>query len=301
MKAGSAGCAGALVIAIGSSALLLGGARAGVRGSEPAAAEVAALSRIVAADGRATVPCAEFVATRPLVVLALGQSNAGNHGTPPLRTPVQVIAGDRCLLTGDPLPGSTGAGGSIWSRLPAALRRVGAQAPVVMAPMGIDATSIGQWTSPASPLRALLLARVRAMARVGLAPDLVLWQQGEADARAATSAQRYRAALNDLGAMLREAGSTAPVLLARSTVCRSAPNAAIRDAAMDAVRADRRFWLGPDTDALTGTAARQDGCHLSGAGLDEAAALWAQAILAAGAVPLGPASSGAAPAMKSAR
>jgi hypothetical protein len=97
------------------------------------------------------------------------------------------------------------------------------------------------------------------------------------------------------------AGSSAPVLLARSTVCRSAPNAAIREAAMDAVWTDKRFRLGPDTDALIGVANRQDGCHLSGAGLDEAAALWAQAILAVGAAPSGQAASGSAPAVKSTR
>jgi hypothetical protein len=237
------------------------------------------LTSIVDGAHGTKIACAALAARKPMVVLALGQSNAGNHGSPPSRVPIEVVVGDECFVSADPLPGSTGNGGSIWSRLPAALRRAGSDRPVVIAAMGIDATSIDQWTAPTSPLRNLLQSRLRAMARAGLLPDVVLWQQGEADARANTTSEQYDDRLRELAGALAAGGSGAPIVLARSTVCRSGPHQAIRRAAFETVANDKRFRLGPDTDALRGERFRGDGCHLSGAGLDEAAEMWARSIV----------------------
>jgi hypothetical protein len=48
---------------------------------------------------------------------------------------------------------------------------------------------------------------------------------------------------------------------------------------------DRRFRLGPDTDALLAPQDRFDGCHFSEAGLQGAALKWAQVL---GTGPLSP-------------
>lgn len=233
---------------------------------------------IVSASGREEFTCADVAADRPLVLLALGQSNAGNHGSPAsVKRMVTVVADGRCFRSVAPLPGGTGTGGSIWERLPESLAAGGYRRPVVISVLAVDASHIGDWVDEGSPLRQRLAAHVKSMLAAGLPPQFVLWQQGEADARAGRAAESYASSLDRLAILLGEAGVDAPILLARSTVCRSAPNAAIRSAIDGLIAKDGRFRSGPDTDQLSGEEYR-DGCHLTVAGLDGVAGLWAEAI-----------------------
>lgn len=240
----------------------------------------ARLEQIVSATGHREISCSEVAAGRPLVLLALGQSNAGNHGSPPSQAAeaLTLIAEGKCIKASDPLPGATGTGGSIWQRLPAWLAIQKYPRPVVLSIMAVDATSIADWTHARSPLARRLAAHIADMRRLGLAPDLVLWQQGEADARIGTDGNDYAAGLGRLAALLSEAGSTATIILARSTTCGSAPSATIRSAIDSTVAGDRRFRLGPDTDTLSGDTFR-NGCHLTAEGIDSAAKMWAAAII----------------------
>jgi hypothetical protein len=145
--------------------------------------------------------------------------------------------------------------------------------------LAIDASSSDDWTRAESPLLVELRKLARQMHDSGLSPDLVLWQQGEADARNHVSTNLYAENLERLAAELTVMGISAPVLIARSTVCRTEPSAAIRAAIEAAVAADRRLILGPDTDSLFRTSDRIDGCHFSRSGLDSAAGQWADAIM----------------------
>lgn len=225
--------------------------------------------------------CAQVAAQRPLVLLALGQSNAGNHGATDAaaRPPIVLFAQGRCLLARDPLPGATGHGGSIWSRLPAELAAAGLARPVVISVLAIDASRLDDWVRTDGPLRPALAEVAQALEHAGLPAQLVLWQQGEADAREGTSTAALAQALALLADLLQQAGVRAPVLLARSTVCRSAPSAPVRQALDLAAASVARLRLGPDTDTLDGPALRSDGCHFSAPGLGAAARLWARRIM----------------------
>lgn len=236
------------------------------------------LLSVVAARPEQRVDCAELVRTKPLVLLALGQSNAGNHGAfaKSEDAPIALVAGVDCLLADDPLPGATGTGGSIWRHLPGALASDLAGRKVLISVLAVDATSMGDWTHPKSSLARRLVEQIQALKQLGLMPDFVLWQQGEADARNGTVAAEYQRGLASLAALLNQAGVQAPLVLARSTVCRSLPNEAIRAAIEQTVATTPgNFILGPDTDRLQGDTYRSDGCHLSQAGLKQAAAQWA--------------------------
>lgn len=238
------------------------------------------MATIVRQDDATTVPCDSVRTGPPLVLLALGQSNAGNHG-PPAGTDLQKIAlvtGTRCSRVTDPLPGATGSGSSIWQRLPAALGRIGVDTPVVMSVLAVESTSIDDWTRHGSPLRTHLQSKLSALRTGGFPPRLVLWQQGERDAIVGTSSQAYRAGLVELARIFDEAGLAAPILLADSTICRSDQGRAVREAIGSIVADSTRFRAGPDTDTLSGPALRSDGCHLSSAGQQAAAALWAERI-----------------------
>lgn len=238
------------------------------------------LEAIVRVGGEHMVSCSEIAAQRPLIVLALGQSNAANHGTRTADAGEQVllIADGKCIMAVDPLPGSTGAGGSIWLRMARRLARPESQRLFVLSVMGVDATSILDWTDDGSALKNRLVQHLSSMRALGLSPHLVLWQQGEADARLGTTGKAYGDGLDKLAAILDHAGSTAPIVMARSTVCRSAPDAAIRSALEAKARSNARFQLGPDTDTLIDAHLRSDGCHFSAEGLDRAAQLWVVAI-----------------------
>ena len=226
------------------------------------------------------ISCAGLAKTRPLVLLALGQSNAGNHGSgpDPAGESVNLIVDGKCVRSSDPLPGATGRGGSIWSRLPGLLVGKKRNRQVVLSVLAVDATSIVDWTDPQRPLKSLLTDRIASLVKLGLPPSLILWQQGEADARDETTENDYVTGLTKLSAIVDEAGVNAPILLARSTLCKSAPEENIRNAIAKIVAKDSRFRLGPDTDALSGDNYRT-GCHLKMAGLEGAARMWASSIL----------------------
>lgn len=240
----------------------------------------ARLERVVRIGTETELPCSEVAAMRPLVILALGQSNAANHGSPGQRPwePVTLVAEGKCISAVDPLPGGTGTGGSIWQRLPAALRELQTTTPVVVSVLAVEASSIDEWTRRDSALRQRLMEHVASLRRVELMPAFVLWQQGEADARNGIKAAEYAQQLEALTAIIEAAGAHAPIILARSTICRSAPNDEIRNAIESKTVSDHRFRLGPDTDLLSGERFRYDGCHLTTDGLRSAARMWAASI-----------------------
>ena len=238
------------------------------------------LGMIMAAPAGSIAPCATVAPTGALVVLALGQSNAGNHGTLETGSPrIALLRAEGCTWATDPLPGATGQGGSVWSRLPAAMAQRPGLPPVLLSVLAVDATSVSDWTRPESPLPARLRQHMDQMVRWGYPPDLVLWHQGEADARLNTTASQYRLDMQALASALqRPAGSPRKILLAHSTICRSEASDALNWAVRQLVASDPRFGQGPDLDQGLRREQRSDGCHLNGAGLAQAAALWADAV-----------------------
>jgi len=236
----------------------------------------------------------------PLRLLILGQSNAGNHGPRYSGTdagpPLQMQMGDQCILAHDPLPGASGEGGSIWSRLPARLTEAqggsGSQRSPQIALLAVQSTTLDDWSRPSSPLNQALQQKLRSLRAATWVPDLVLWQQGEADALTGTSADDYIRGWTRLLGQLQAAGVQAPVLLARSTHCQrdaahgdttkrlTAQAGVIREAIQALTQQQPQLRLGPDTDALVEPTQRRDGCHFSGQGLDAAARLRSEAIAA---------------------
>jgi len=226
------------------------------------------------------ISCAELAKTRPLVLLVLGQSNAGNHGAgpEPASEPINLIAEGKCVRSRDPLPGATGRGGSIWSRLPHQLAERTGNRQIVLSVLAVDATSIADWTDPRGPLKNLLSDKIASMVKLGLPPSVILWQQGEADAWKTLPDGYYLDGLMKLSTLLDRTGTGVPILLAYSTICGKGPDQRIRLAMDLAKAANSRFRPGPDTDSLAGPFFR-DGCHMTTAGLESAARMWASAII----------------------
>lgn len=226
------------------------------------------------------LPLTVLKGKRVMVALVAGQSNAASHGATRY-TPLEAVyafAEGALYLAQDPLPNTTGHGGSVWSRLGDAVIQRGDYDAVVLVPLAVGGTPLRRWTL-GGDLHPYLLETARQAQAAGLKFTHVLWHQGETDARQETPAATYQAMFLRLLASLRKAGVGAPVYVSQATVCNSLPDEAIRSAQRALVRPSLGIYAGPDTDELQG-AYRYDGCHFSGAGLELAATLWLHALQA---------------------
>lgn len=232
-----------------------------------------------------SVGCDAWLAGRmPLVLVAMGQSNAGNHGDLPTssapRAPIPVLHQGRCVMVQDPLPGATGSGASLWSALHQRLGGQWAGRPVVWMVLAVESTSLEDWIEDGSPLRQAWEREVDATVATGWPIAGVLWQQGEADALSGTSMEDYMRGMRRLRALTEARGLPGPWWLARSTYCPRADERLrhdVRQAVAELVdEPGNGFRAGPDTDRLTG--AMRNGCHFSAQGVEAAASLWQQAL-----------------------
>jgi hypothetical protein len=219
---------------------------------------------------------------RRLVIMVAGQSNAGNWGatrTQPSHAGVlnyDVQAG-ALYRARDPMAGTDGFGGSFMPRLGDLLIDAGIADAVVFVPIAVGSTSVADWTFLAFKDR--LAQGAAAAQRAGLAPDVILWQQGESDAVERTPTDFYVRRFAKMIEGLR-AVSQAPVLVAIASHCgdESKPGeAAVRAAQVAVVSQERKIYAGPDQDKITDRRAEDD-CHMTEGGLAKAAAAWADII-----------------------
>jgi hypothetical protein len=226
------------------------------------------------------------------VFLVMGQSNAANHGDGSHAAKERVYSFDFLRLQAyravDPLPGASGSGGSVWTRLGDRLIAEGVYRQVLFVPIAFGGTFVTDWI-PGGAMHArtqLALSRLRsALSSRFLNFSAVLWQQGEAEANhTQMPASEYQRLFHEIAADLRENGVFAPVFVARSTLCDGGDHPhnnheAIRSAQVGLASTIGGILMGPDTDTI-GTEDRFDGCHLSQNGLQRCADLWFETIAA---------------------
>jgi len=219
------------------------------------------------------------------VVLTFGQSQLANEGAADAR--LEAAEGVHALnifdgavtAARDPLPGATQDRANLSTRIGERLVRRGLFDAVLLAPIAYGGSAVAEWT-PGGRLFPRIEAAATAIDRLGLRVTCALWQQGETDAILATDGRIWESRFGEMIAGLRGLSITAPVFVARSTLCCGPANETIRAAQLCVVDAANGVFPGPDTDAL-GPDMRFDGCHFSGEGLDRAADLWIEALTAA--------------------
>ena len=219
------------------------------------------------------------------VILTFGQSNAANsgEGRHTAKGPVHVFNIFDCKYyrAVDPLPGASNDGGSVWGRLGDRLIESGRFPSVLLIPIACDGSYIEEWAPGGVYHRRLHLA-VKRIATAGLVPDILCWQQGEAEANMTPmSAAEYRRHFMAMLRSLREAGIDAPIYVATATLCANTEHPfrnrdAIRAAQQGLMTVAGDILPGPDTDQI-GVEHRRDGCHFAASGLDLAAQAWLEA------------------------
>lgn len=220
------------------------------------------------------------------VFVIAGQSNSTNWGetrTPSQDDLVSAYDGERWSLAADPMPGvqDSSGDGSPWPAFGRLLRTT-TGVPIGLASVGYGGTSIRHWQPgvrvelDGKPMELYLALRQR-VASLGNV-RAILWHQGETDAAADTTTQKYVDCFRTLSSTLRkDTGSDAPWILARASFLPGVP-----DERRDAIRkAQAQIWhtglalQGPDTDDMLGPLRHSvDRVHFSGAGLEVHAQRW---------------------------
>ena len=246
------------------------------------------------------VPCKTII-KESLVVLVLGQSNAGNRARPARGSSEPRLTTSRhpksygfnifdgtCRKLRDPAPGAGGEGASPW---PTFADRLAAHTDenviVVSAPVG--GLTVQAWANyfpstehpPAAPRLAIIANALKDHLRQ---PDLIIWFQGESDNLQGTSSQEYQRQFKKLMGELRHYGLRAPILMSKTSICRSGRSKRVRTAQETLIAAHDFIHAGPDTDDFDMSAAmRPDKCHFSitaARGVGEAFARHVKRILA---------------------
>lgn len=225
------------------------------------------------------VDCGALPRKNLLVVLVLGQSNAANHGETRAmpREPIYSFFGGRCFAASDPLPGASGQGGSVWTRLAPTLLQPGAVDAVLLVPWAAGSTSIRAWNQHPQLVEGLGEV-LRKLKLAGFEVGMVLWHQGEMESFKGTTGEAYQAAFAQWLSRLRGHGVAAPVWVAQATRCQQQENASVKAAQQRLPDQLQGVRAGPDLDRLFDPMNRYDGCHFSEAGLEAAAQAWRASI-----------------------
>jgi hypothetical protein len=212
------------------------------------------------------------------VIVALGQSNAGNWGMGRYAATEAVDNFDpetgNCFSAIDRLLGTDGNGSSFLPRLGDLLIQSGKFHRVIVVSIAVGGASIFN-------LASIHLGRIdnliKKLRQAGITPTHFLFQQGETDAMLNTTEAEYLASLVRLVRQFRSAGYEAPFYVALSTKCGEGHprnRRAIRAAQAAAIDINLNIRRGPDTDII-GNSGRAPGyCHMNETGTIAQAALW---------------------------
>jgi Carbohydrate esterase, sialic acid-specific acetylesterase len=214
------------------------------------------------------------VSGRTFVGLCFGQSNAANFGES------RGIANEgvyqwyegRLYRAVDPMLGSDGAGGSVWTRLGPLLLTQGWDS-VVFASIAIGGSEIARW-APMGDLNPRLIGTLRDMQSSGISPTHLLWHQGESDAIAGTSVDDYQRSFTAMHQSCSDAGYHVPIWLSLATRIYGRNSEPIRHS-QRVLQSLPGVREGPDTDTIGDGFRLPDRTHFNADGLAEAAKLWA--------------------------
>lgn len=230
--------------------------------------------------GRKEVDCSQFNQPGSAILLTLGQSNAANESEPGFQ-PGQGVYNfsffdGKCYVARDPLLGTTGVEGSVWSRLGDELVRSGRFQRVLIAPIAVGGSRVRAWT-PTGAHFSRIVAVQKALASRGLKATHVLWHQGESDARWTTQ-QEYIDMFGQMLEGMRGEGVDAPVYVAVASACGHGGSDAIRAAQREIPHKFANTRPGPNTDEIDRLRWRRDGCHFSAEGLKLHANAWTEVL-----------------------
>jgi hypothetical protein len=215
------------------------------------------------------VDCSEISRSNLMVAITFGQSNAANScGSLKESGPgVYSFYNNQCFKAKDPLPGSQGKSGSIWTRLGDSLVKQGYYDSVLFVPLAVGGTSITEWM-PGSPLHVNLIKTIQQLRKAGFSVTHLFWVQGERDGLLQMDKDVYKNSFLQMLSSIRAEGVTAPIYVSLTSRRFNFVNLEIHKAQMELVDASMNILPGPNTDVL-GKEFRDDGgIHFSDRGVN---------------------------------
>lgn len=227
--------------------------------------------------------------SRTAVIVFIGQSLSVNS-VKWAYTPVNANIDQLNIWDGklykakDPLLGINGgeAGGGTWLlRMADKLISDGYYDRVIIVPMAVGNTNVGQWSDP--NIAPYLFKRINTvglrMRDAGLPCTAIMWGQGESDTRDGTSQASYAARLQKVINEFNRAIPGCPMLVAQESYIYGTTSPAIL-AAQASVVNNTTVFAGENVE-LIGPSGRYDNTHLNDAGADQRATLAVAALVTA--------------------
>ncbi|MBX4941185.1 sialate O-acetylesterase [Rhizobium binae] len=228
------------------------------------------------------------IGDRTAVIVVIGQSLSVNSVPSPY-VPVNANIDQLNIWDGkiyrakDPLLGINGGkpGGTWLLRMADKLISDGHYDRVILVPMGVGNTRVGQWSDP--NLEPYLFRRINTvglrMRDAGLPCTAIMWGQGESDTAANTSQSSYADSLQKVIAEFNRAIPGCPVLVAQEAYYYGNTSPAIL-AAQAGVVNNSTVFAGENVE-LIGPSGRYDNTHLNETGAEQRASLAVAALMAA--------------------
>lgn len=207
-----------------------------------------------------------------LVIVTGGQSNAANSVTTDYASDpadrVYAWFDGKCYVARDPMPGATGWQGSLWADFGVEMGRA-VERPIVLVNGAISATQFADWLDPRSGYLKALETNVTQAQEFGFEPRLVLWHQGETDARTKFDPNVLKQQIADLTGELLQTMPESQLYLFRTSKCigdgREKGVPAVREVQTRVAQENDRMIVGMNTDEL-GDDYRWDRCHFNSLG-----------------------------------
>lgn len=239
---------------------------------------------------RAEVPRGD-IGDRTAIIVFIGQSLSVNS-VPVSYVPVNSNIDQLNIWDGklykakDPLLGINGGNdpahrGTWLLRMADKLISDGLYDRVIIVPMAVGNTRVGQWSDPS--LEPYLFRRINTVGLrirdAGLPCTAIMWGQGESDTAANTSQASYAASLQKVIGEFKRAIPGCPMLVAQEAYYYGNTNAGIL-AAQASVVDNQTVFAGENVELIP-PSGRYDNTHLNEAGADQRATLAVAALKAA--------------------
>lgn len=219
-----------------------------------------------AAAGRPILPAVAGQLAPHLLVL--GQSNVASHGKPRGASDFGACThGDSLFPLADPIPGGTGAQGSVWTRFaPLARDRLGWD-DLTLTVLAKGGSTVAEWAEPGGRGYEALSASLPALQAMARPVTHVIYHQGESDGMRGTGKADYMARFRALHARVSQALPGAVWILCRASYRMGETSPEIIAAQTELAQSLPGCHAGPDTDAFD-RGYRHDDTHFAARGFD---------------------------------
>jgi hypothetical protein len=226
------------------------------------------------------VSCDQVKHDRLMVALVIGQSNSANYGElcyAPNKNIYNFYKG-KCYKAIDPLLGSDGVGGSVWTMLGDKLIDAGLYENVLFISIGVADSRIARW-APEGDLNHRIIDAINYSKAANFPITHIFWHQGESDARDGTTKAEYKKSFMNMLDSIRQERVGAPIYVSITTRLRNKISNEIREAQAELIDPKNKIYPGPDTDYVDKLDDRHDGVHFSAIGENKVAKLWLRKII----------------------